>query len=56
MKKTLNCLLCAAFSLVMVSCNHAGAQVNRDDELKEIARTIDACIGWFKNKDFDLLT
>jgi len=53
--KILNCLLCAAFSLVVFSCNHADPQSNRDAELKEIAQTIDSCIGWFENKDFDLL-
>ncbi len=39
----------------MVSCGHAGLQASKDAELKEIARTIDSCIGWFENKDFDLL-
>ena len=28
---------------------------NRESEIVEIAKVIDSCIGWFKNKDFELL-
>ena len=53
--KLFHSLLYLAFFLWISSCNHASVKVNRDAELKEIAKTIDSCIGWFKNKDFNLM-
>ena len=38
-----------------VKCTQNTAQINREIEKKEIAKTISSCIGWFKDKDFDLL-
>jgi len=45
-------------SAVMIFCSYCGkptAITNRDTEIREIARVIDSCIGWFKNKDFNTL-
>ncbi len=53
--RVLGSLVCAALLLFTFSCEKAAPQLDRDAELKEIARTIDSCIGWFKDKDFDLL-
>jgi ketosteroid isomerase-like protein len=55
LKNYFNYLLCAVFSLVLISCDRTVSQTDKDAELKEIAGTVDACIGWFKDKDFDLL-
>jgi len=51
----LMCVFCVLFPLATVSCGPADPRADKDAELKEIARTIDSCIGWFENKDFDLL-
>jgi ketosteroid isomerase-like protein len=36
-------------------CGQVAAEEVSDAEMETIAKTIDSCIGWFKDKDFDLL-
>jgi ketosteroid isomerase-like protein len=36
-------------------CSNKSVEMNNEEEKEEIANTISSCIGWFKNKDFDLL-
>jgi ketosteroid isomerase-like protein len=36
-------------------CDQYNSVVSRQSEIQEITKTIDGCIGWFKNKDFELL-
>ena len=40
---------------IFAYCENQGNKMNRETEIKEISRTIDSCIGWFKTKDFELL-
>jgi ketosteroid isomerase-like protein len=43
-------------SLIVVADGATGSEkADREAEIKQISRTIDSCIGWFKTKDFDLL-
>lgn len=49
-------ILLLVFSLAAGAAGAAaGEAIDREAEIEEISRSIDACIGWFKNKDFDLL-
>jgi len=41
--------------ILIVDCSQQIEQLNKAKEIKEIANTISSCIGWFKDKDFDLL-
>lgn len=43
------------FIVVFNSCESRKTEVNKNAELKQIEKTISSCIGWFKDKDFDLL-
>ena len=43
------------FSVVFISCNSKLDFETRISEIKKIEKSIDSCIGWFKEKDFDLL-
>ena len=36
-------------------CEQKSVKINKEKEIKEIAHTVSSCIGWFKDKDFDLL-
>jgi ketosteroid isomerase-like protein len=36
-------------------CGPPSSEAPEESELNEIAKTIDSCIGWFKDKDFDRL-
>ncbi len=53
--RTIQSLICAAFIILCSSCAQVTVEGNREVEIEEIAKTIDSCIGWFENKDFDLL-
>lgn len=54
--KSICILMLMVASLVFIADDTiADKTVDREAEIKEISRTIDACIGWFKTKDFDLL-
>ena len=48
-------LVCIAFLVLFCSCLQHTTENNKETELKEIAKSIDSCIGWFKDKDFNLL-
>lgn len=39
----------------ITGCGDRVKPVNKEAEIEEISRVIDSCIGWFKNKDFELL-
>jgi ketosteroid isomerase-like protein len=53
--KSIQSLICATFIFLCSSCTQVTVGEKREAEIKEIAKTIDSCIGWFKDKDFDLL-
>jgi ketosteroid isomerase-like protein len=53
--KSIQSLICATFIILCSSCTQVSFEEKREVEIKEIAKTIDSCIGWFKDKDFDLL-
>lgn len=53
--KSIQSLICATFIILCGSCAQVAVEENREAEIKEIANTIDSCIGWFKDKDFGLL-
>ena len=42
-------------SIITLSCKDVEKTINKEAEITAISRVIDSCIGWFKNKDFDLL-
>jgi len=37
------------------SCTQVDKQAKQEAEIETIAETVSSCIGWFENKDFDLL-
>ncbi len=41
--------------IAIIGCGDQNKIMNKEAELKEITKTISACIGWFEDKDFDLL-
>ena len=48
-------LLILSFSLIITSCENQEKKINKEAEIQEIAKVIYNAIGWFKNKDFELL-
>ena len=48
-------LLCISILYLFAACQTDNIAINKEAEIKEIKRTISSCIGWFKDKDFDLL-
>jgi len=42
-------------SIITFSCKDVEKTINKETEIHEISRVIDSCIGWFRNKDFNLL-
>ena len=44
-----------AFIVFFGSCERITVEEKKEAEINEIAETISSCIGWFENKDFDLL-
>ena len=54
-QKVIQLIVCTAFIVFCSSCTQIIEKEKKESEIKEIAKTIDSCIGWFKNKDFDLL-
>ena len=54
-KHFLLCVIYAIIIFLLSFCDQYNSVVSREAEIQEITKTIDACIGWFKNKDFDLL-
>jgi ketosteroid isomerase-like protein len=53
--KSIQSLALATLIMLFSSCSQVLAEETKDAEVREIAKTIDSCIGWFRNKDFDLL-
>ena len=51
----LSALKYIALVILFSSCVQVPVDEQRDAEIEEITKTIDACIGWFEHKDFDLL-
>jgi ketosteroid isomerase-like protein len=41
--------------IAIIGCGDQNKIMNKEAELIEITKTINACIGWFEDKDFDLL-
>ena len=41
--------------ILFTSCNNPADTYHQGVELVKIEKSIDSCIGWFKDKDFDLL-
>jgi len=48
-------LLIFTLSIITFNCKDVEKTTNKEPEMKEIARNVSSCIGWFKNKDFNLL-
>lgn len=48
-------IISAVIILIMISCNNISEMETKNAEIKKISKSIDSCIGWFKDKDFDLL-
>lgn len=53
-RKPILAVLFAVFFCYLSACAPA-VREDRDAEIAVIAETISSCIGWFENKDFDLL-
>ena len=53
--KLLRLIMWIVMAVLLNSCSDISLEEISKDENETIARTIDACIGWFKNKDFELL-
>lgn len=54
-QKVIQFIVCTVFIVLYSSCTQITEKEKKESEMKEITKTIDSCIGWFKNKDFDLL-
>jgi ketosteroid isomerase-like protein len=48
-------LICITLVIFCGSCTQIRVEEQRETQIEEIAKTIDSCIGWFKDKDFELL-
>jgi len=48
-------ILVLLISMCAVGCVEQDKPIDREAEIAEISKVIDSCIGWFKNKDFELL-
>jgi ketosteroid isomerase-like protein len=53
-QKVIHLIVCAAFFISYSSCTQVSVEEKKEAEIKEIAKTISSCIGWFKTKDFEL--
>jgi len=38
-----------------VECTQESVEIKKENEIQKITNTVSSCIGWFKDKDFDLL-
>ena len=54
MKSMLTIFLVLTLTARITGCGNGG-EMSKEAELSEISRSIDACIGWFKTKDYELL-
>lgn len=56
MKKSIFISLSISLAFLLVAgCKQQSESKHSEKEIQEIANTISSCIGWFKEKDFDLL-
>ncbi len=46
--------LMLAVSMIIAGCAGREESIDRETEIREISNVIDACIGWFKTKNFEL--
>jgi len=53
--KSIQILVWIVLIVFFGSCTQVGVEDINEAEMNEIAETISSCIGWFENKDFDLL-
>jgi len=51
----MRCVTCLAAVLLLIAGNASAAAVDVEAEKAAVAKVIDASIGWFATKDFDLL-
>ena len=54
-QKIFRVILSVTLISLYCSCSQINNEAKKETELKEIAETVSSCIGWFKDKDFDLL-
>jgi ketosteroid isomerase-like protein len=54
-QKVSQLIVYATFIIFYSSCTLVTVEEKKEAEIKNIAKTISSCIGWFKDKDFDLL-
>ena len=55
MKHLISISFVCLFTMLVSSCSEQEQKPSIEEELKAIEYSIDNCIGWFKNKDLDLL-
>ena len=48
-------IISAVLILIMISCNKISEMEAENAEIKKIEKSIDSCIGWFNDKNFELL-
>jgi len=53
--KSIQFLIFTVFIILFIACDQTTVKEKRVAELQEIENNISSCIGWFKDKDFDLL-
>ena len=51
----LNIIIILLIIIITTSCDQNSVKTISEAEIQEIEYTISSCIGWFKDKDFDLL-
>jgi len=50
-----NIIIVILATVIFISCDTISDFETRKAEINKISRSIDSCIGWFKDKNFDLL-
>jgi ketosteroid isomerase-like protein len=54
-QKVIQVILFVIKTVLFISCTQVNLEEKREVEIKEISKTVSSCMGWFKNKDFDVL-
>lgn len=54
-QKSIISTVCAVIIIFHSFCTQVNVEEKKKANINDITRTIDFCIGWFKDKDFDLL-
>ena len=52
---TIYFMLILSFSVIITGCENQEKKISKEAEIQEIAKVIYNAIGWFRNKDFELL-